>query len=147
MLQVDVWDHARSEPVSTFHWGAESALSVRFNPVSPSPHSHAACNQSCCHLILSSCSAAICVGLSLMHGGTAEKCLCHPVHAFPSLVGHVRCCMHQLHAQESQQVHWLTSISFGSIKCGQHHQVWCWWPVTGIRFASHLAGLEDALGI
>ncbi len=32
-LQVDVWDHARSEPVSSFQWGAESALSVRFNPV------------------------------------------------------------------------------------------------------------------
>ncbi|KAK9844406.1 hypothetical protein WJX74_002087 [Apatococcus lobatus] len=33
--QVDVWDHARSEPMSTFRWGAESALSVRFNPVEP----------------------------------------------------------------------------------------------------------------
>lgn len=45
VLQVDVWDHARSEPVSTFQWGAESALSVRFNPVSACPHGHAACKR------------------------------------------------------------------------------------------------------
>ena len=32
-VQVDVWDHARSQPISSFQWGAESALSARFNPV------------------------------------------------------------------------------------------------------------------
>lgn len=31
---VDIWDHERSEPVSTFEWGADSVTSVRFNPVS-----------------------------------------------------------------------------------------------------------------
>ena len=31
---VDIWDHSRSEPVSTFSWGCDSVLSVRFNPVS-----------------------------------------------------------------------------------------------------------------
>lgn len=32
---VDIWDHARSEPINTFTWGADSILSVRFNPVEP----------------------------------------------------------------------------------------------------------------
>ena len=32
--QVDVWDHERSEPVNSFTWGADSIMSVRFNPVS-----------------------------------------------------------------------------------------------------------------
>ena len=32
---VDIWDHSRSEPISTYSWGADSVLSVRFNPVSP----------------------------------------------------------------------------------------------------------------
>ena len=32
--QVDIWDHERSEPVSSFTWGADSVMSVRFNPVS-----------------------------------------------------------------------------------------------------------------
>lgn len=33
--QVDIWDHERSEPVNSFTWGADSIMSVRFNPVSP----------------------------------------------------------------------------------------------------------------
>ncbi len=32
---VDIWDHSRSEPISTYSWGADSVLSVRFNPVRP----------------------------------------------------------------------------------------------------------------
>ncbi len=32
--KVDVWSHERSEPVSTFTWGADTIHSVRFNPVS-----------------------------------------------------------------------------------------------------------------
>jgi len=32
---VDIWDHSRAEPISTYSWGADSVLSVRFNPVSP----------------------------------------------------------------------------------------------------------------
>jgi WD repeat and SOF domain-containing protein 1 len=31
---VEVWSHERSEPVNTFTWGADSVLSVKFNPVS-----------------------------------------------------------------------------------------------------------------
>lgn len=31
---VEVWSHERSEPVSTFSWGADTVLSVKFNPVS-----------------------------------------------------------------------------------------------------------------
>jgi hypothetical protein len=30
---VDVWDHQRSEPVTSLTWGADSMHSVRFNPV------------------------------------------------------------------------------------------------------------------
>jgi len=30
--QVDVWDHNRSEPVNSFTWGADSIVSLRFNP-------------------------------------------------------------------------------------------------------------------
>ncbi|KAK9838515.1 hypothetical protein WJX81_004545 [Elliptochloris bilobata] len=30
--QVDVWDHERSEPVSSFAWGADTVTAVRFNP-------------------------------------------------------------------------------------------------------------------
>ncbi len=29
---VDVWDHERSEPIHTFSWGADTVISVRFNP-------------------------------------------------------------------------------------------------------------------
>lgn len=32
--QVDIWDHERSDPVNSFTWGADSIMSVRFNPVS-----------------------------------------------------------------------------------------------------------------
>jgi WD repeat and SOF domain-containing protein 1 len=32
---VDLWDHARSEPVSSFSWGADSVTSARFNPAEP----------------------------------------------------------------------------------------------------------------
>lgn len=31
---VEVWDHARSQPINTFSWGADAVLSVKFNPVS-----------------------------------------------------------------------------------------------------------------
>ena len=31
---VEIWDHQRSEPISSFSWGADSVLSVKFNPVS-----------------------------------------------------------------------------------------------------------------
>ena len=34
-MQVDVWDHERSEPVSGFSWGSETVTSVRFNPAEP----------------------------------------------------------------------------------------------------------------
>lgn len=30
---VELWDHKRSEPINSFSWGADSATSVRFNPV------------------------------------------------------------------------------------------------------------------
>eukprot|EP00271_Cylindrocystis_brebissonii_P022184 TRINITY_DN8393_c0_g1_i1.p1 TRINITY_DN8393_c0_g1~~TRINITY_DN8393_c0_g1_i1.p1 ORF type:complete len:454 (-),score=75.93 TRINITY_DN8393_c0_g1_i1:1958-3319(-) len=33
--QVDIWDHERSEPISSFSWGADSISSVRFNPSEP----------------------------------------------------------------------------------------------------------------
>lgn len=32
---VDVWDHARSEPVSTYTWGSDTVTSARFNPAEP----------------------------------------------------------------------------------------------------------------
>ena len=32
---MDLWDHARSEPVSTFQWGSDTVVSVRFNPAEP----------------------------------------------------------------------------------------------------------------
>lgn len=32
---VELWDHARSEPVSTFSWGSDTVVSVRFNPAEP----------------------------------------------------------------------------------------------------------------
>lgn len=34
---VDVWDHQRSEPVTSLTWGADTMHSVRFNPVSSKP--------------------------------------------------------------------------------------------------------------
>ena len=34
-MQVDVWDHERSEPISNFSWGSDSVTSVRFNPAEP----------------------------------------------------------------------------------------------------------------
>jgi len=35
---VEVWDHARSEPISTFAWGSDTVTSARFNPVSARAH-------------------------------------------------------------------------------------------------------------
>lgn len=32
---VDIWDHSRSEPVQQFSWGADTVISVRFNPAEP----------------------------------------------------------------------------------------------------------------
>jgi WD repeat and SOF domain-containing protein 1 len=33
--QVDIWDHNRSQPVNSFEWGNDTAISVRFNPGEP----------------------------------------------------------------------------------------------------------------
>ncbi|XP_076881851.1 uncharacterized protein LOC143530075 [Bidens hawaiensis] len=33
--QVDIWDHNRSQPVTSFSWGNETIISVRFNPGEP----------------------------------------------------------------------------------------------------------------
>lgn len=33
--QVDVWNHNRSEPISSFEWGVDTSISVRFNPGEP----------------------------------------------------------------------------------------------------------------
>ncbi|KAF8413829.1 hypothetical protein HHK36_001823 [Tetracentron sinense] len=33
--QVDIWDHNRSEPMSSFEWGKDTVISVRFNPGEP----------------------------------------------------------------------------------------------------------------
>lgn len=33
--QVDIWNHNRSQPVNTFDWGADTTISVRFNPGEP----------------------------------------------------------------------------------------------------------------
>jgi len=32
-VDIQIWDHERSEPVTTLSWGSESIQSVRFNPV------------------------------------------------------------------------------------------------------------------
>jgi DDB1- and CUL4-associated factor 13 len=32
---VDLWDHSRSEPISTFSWGSDTVTSARFNPAEP----------------------------------------------------------------------------------------------------------------
>ena len=32
---VDLWDHSRSEPISTFTWGSDTLTSARFNPAEP----------------------------------------------------------------------------------------------------------------
>ena len=34
-MQVDIWDHSRSEPVNSFAWGADTVTAVRFNPSEP----------------------------------------------------------------------------------------------------------------
>lgn len=34
--KVDVWSHDRSQPTSSFSWGADTVQSVRFNPAEPS---------------------------------------------------------------------------------------------------------------
>ncbi|XP_041991028.1 DDB1- and CUL4-associated factor 13-like [Salvia splendens] len=33
--QVDIWNHNRSQPINTFEWGKDTAISVRFNPGEP----------------------------------------------------------------------------------------------------------------
>ncbi|KAK6157177.1 hypothetical protein DH2020_011425 [Rehmannia glutinosa] len=33
--QVDIWNHNRSQPVNSFEWGKDTAISVRFNPGEP----------------------------------------------------------------------------------------------------------------
>jgi DDB1- and CUL4-associated factor 13 len=32
---VDVWDHGRTQPIHSFHWGSDAACAVRFNPAEP----------------------------------------------------------------------------------------------------------------
>ena len=32
VVQVDIWDHERSEPVTELSWGSDTVTSVRFNP-------------------------------------------------------------------------------------------------------------------
>ena len=34
-LQLDIWDHGRSEPVASFSWGADTLTAVRFNTAEP----------------------------------------------------------------------------------------------------------------
>jgi WD repeat and SOF domain-containing protein 1 len=32
---LDLWDTARSEPVHSFSWGADSIITARYNPADP----------------------------------------------------------------------------------------------------------------
>jgi len=32
-VQVDLWDHNRADPIHSFQWGADSVMSVKFNPI------------------------------------------------------------------------------------------------------------------
>lgn len=32
-VQVDIWDHSRSDPIHSFTWGCDSVTTVKFNPV------------------------------------------------------------------------------------------------------------------
>jgi WD40 repeat protein len=32
LVQVDIWDHGRSEPVTELSWGSDTVTAVRFNP-------------------------------------------------------------------------------------------------------------------
>ena len=32
-VQVDIWDHERADPVHSFQWGADSVLTVKYNPI------------------------------------------------------------------------------------------------------------------
>jgi WD repeat and SOF domain-containing protein 1 len=32
-VQVDLWDHERADPIHSFQWGADSVVSVKYNPV------------------------------------------------------------------------------------------------------------------
>lgn len=32
---MDIWDHERSEPLSSFSWGADTITALRFNPAEP----------------------------------------------------------------------------------------------------------------
>ncbi|KAJ7552676.1 hypothetical protein O6H91_06G118500 [Diphasiastrum complanatum] len=46
--QVDIWDHNRSEPISSFSWGTDTVISVRFNPAEPDVLATTASDRSIC---------------------------------------------------------------------------------------------------
>ncbi|CAI5968551.1 unnamed protein product [Closterium sp. NIES-65] len=46
--QVDVWEHSRSDPISTFTWGADSLYSLRFNPAEPDVFATTGSDRSIC---------------------------------------------------------------------------------------------------
>lgn len=35
IVQLDIWEHNRSEPVSSISWGADTLIALRFNPAEP----------------------------------------------------------------------------------------------------------------
>lgn len=35
VVQLDIWEHSRSEPVNSFQWGSDTITAVRFNPAEP----------------------------------------------------------------------------------------------------------------
>ena len=59
---VELWDHARSEPIASFEWGSDSVVAVRFNPVRSISLLAAAC---CCLLLLA--AACCCLLLLVPH--------------------------------------------------------------------------------
>ncbi|CAG9463788.1 unnamed protein product [Pedinophyceae sp. YPF-701] len=87
---VEVWDHARSEPLRTIQWGADSVTAVRFNPAEPD--------------LLASCGADRSVALYDLRTGTAVRKLImqtrsnalawNPVEAFNFTVANEDCCLY-----------------------------------------------------
>ncbi|KAK9798589.1 hypothetical protein WJX73_005000 [Symbiochloris irregularis] len=88
--QVDIWDHNRSDPVSSLPWGSDTVMSVRFNPAEPDLIASTATDRS---LVLYDLRSSTAVRKLIMRT-KSNAVAWNPREAFNLTVANEDCCLY-----------------------------------------------------
>ena len=110
-MQVDIWDHERSEPISELSWGSDTVTAVRFNPAEADLLASAGSDRSVALYDLRSSSAIRKIVMQVSRTFYASN------GSYPR-----ECCM-----QECCRWHWASSLLDAALLDwmeGTHKQLW-----------------------